>query len=104
MRIRKKVNIEDSEEAIFIAKIANVFAHPVRVALFSYVKTKNKVSNHICNKDLVEHFNYSQSSLSQHVKKMVEANIFNVEYKEKFSIYSINEKVFKQYLKYLAAL
>lgn len=98
MRIRKSVNIENDEEALFLAKISAALAHPVRVALFSYVKQKNKVRNDVCNKDLVAHFPYSQSALSQHVKKLIEAELFTVQYENKFSIYSINKKTLSAFL------
>ncbi len=101
MKIRKTLNIENSEDAIFVAEIANALAHPLRVALYAYVKNKNIVRNDVCNKDLVEHFDYSQSSLSQHVKKLREANLFKVEYRDKFSFYSINEEIMTKYIQLL---
>ena len=98
MQIRKAINIEDSEEAIFIAQIADVLSHPVRVALYRYVKDKNVVRNDVCNKDLVAHFPYSQSSLSQHVKKLGDAGLFTVEYRDRFSFYSVNQQLMDQYI------
>lgn len=104
MKVRKPINIAFSEEAIFIASIADALSHPVRVALVHYVKEKNQVRNDVCNKDLVEHFPYSQSSLSQHIKKLKEAGIFEVEYREKYSMYSVNQKLLKQYSEAVNAL
>ncbi len=101
MKIKKEFNIEKSEEAIFIAKIADALSHPLRVALIDYVSKKNKVRNDVCNKDLVEHFPYSQSSLSQHVKKLREANLFTVEYVDKFSFYSVNKQTMETFCKEL---
>lgn len=97
MRVRKKINIVDSDEAVFLSKIASALSHPVRVALFKYVKSKNTVRNDVCNKDLVAHFDYSQSSLSQHVKKLVEAELFKVTYEAKYSYYSINEETMARF-------
>ncbi len=104
MKIRKELNIEDSENAIVLAKIADALAHPVRVALLHYVSSKKKLRNDVCNKDLVRHFPYSQSSLSQHVKKLKEANLFTVEYKDKFSFYSVNKKTLAAFKKGLSNL
>ncbi|MEO0473668.1 MAG: ArsR family transcriptional regulator [Bacteroidota bacterium] len=104
MQIRKAINIEDSEEAIFIARIADVLSHPVRVALYRYVKEKNQVRNDVCNKDLVAHFPYSQSSLSQHIKKLREVGLFQVEYRDKFSFYSINQNMMDQYIQMIQSL
>ncbi|MEM8528533.1 MAG: metalloregulator ArsR/SmtB family transcription factor, partial [Bacteroidota bacterium] len=98
MHIRKTVNIEQAEEAIFIATIASALSHPVRVALLHYVRQKDEVSSEVCNKDLVAHFPYSQSSLSQHVRKLKDCGLFRVEYKDKFSLYSVNEEILAEYI------
>lgn len=98
MRLKKDVNIEDSEQALNIAQIADALSHPLRVALISYVNQKNRVRNDVCNKDLVEHFPYSQSSLSQHIKKLKEADLFTVEYQDKFSFYSVNKEKLKSFI------
>jgi len=62
------------------------------------VNQKNRVRNDVCNKDLVEHFPYSQSSLSQHIKKLKEADLFTVEYQDKFSFYSVNKEKLKSFI------
>jgi ArsR family transcriptional regulator len=98
VRIRKPINVEKEKDTVFMAKVSAALAHPVRVALLNYVSAKNSIRNDVCNKDLVENFNYSQSSMSQHVKKLVEADLFMVNYEEKFSFYSVNKKTLKKYL------
>ncbi|MFY0685774.1 MAG: helix-turn-helix transcriptional regulator [Cyclobacteriaceae bacterium] len=95
MKIRKTINIEHSAEAVLVAQIADALAHPVRVSLLVYVRSKNVVRNDVCNKDLVAHFDYSQSSLSQHVKKLRECGLFEVTYQDKFSFYRVNEDLLK---------
>lgn len=102
MKIKKDFNIEGSDHAIRIAKVADALAHPLRVALVHYVSKKNKVRNDVCNKDLVKHFPYSQSNLSQHIKKLKDANIFEVEYIDKFSFYSVNKETLKTFNKALS--
>lgn len=104
MKMKKALNIEGSEEAILIASLADALSHPLRVALIHYVLKKNSVRNDICNKDLVEHFPYSQSSLSQHVKKLVKCGIFTVNYVNKYSYYSVDQKVMKKFTKALKCL
>jgi len=104
MKIRKPVNIEKEKEAVFLAEIADALAHPVRVALFHYVRKKNVIRNDVCNKDLVANFPYSQSSLSQHVKRLKACGLFKVEYKERFSYYSIDETLIKRYISALKKL
>lgn len=98
MKMKKGLNIEGSEEAILIATLADALSHPLRVSLIHYVNKKNNVRNDICNKDLVEHFPYSQSSLSQHIKKLVDCGLFTVEYVNKYSFYSVNQQVLKKFL------
>ncbi|MEM9932666.1 MAG: ArsR family transcriptional regulator [Bacteroidota bacterium] len=104
MKLKKGVNIENSDRAIKVAEVADALAHPLRVALIAYVKQKNTVRNDICNKDLVAHFPYSQSSLSQHVKKLKDANLFKVEYKDKYSFYSVNVEQIDSFIEELKAL
>jgi ArsR family transcriptional regulator, arsenate/arsenite/antimonite-responsive transcriptional repressor len=98
MRIRKPINVEKEKNTLFMAMVSAALAHPVRIALLNYVSAKNTIRNDVCNKDLVENFNYSQSSMSQHVKKLVEAEVFEVKYEDKFSFYSINKKTLKKYI------
>lgn len=97
MKIKKELNIEGSQKAILIATLADALSHPLRVSLIHYVSKKNNVRNDICNKDLVAHFPYSQSSLSQHVKKLVDCGIFTVEYSNKYSFYSVDQQVINKF-------
>lgn len=104
MKIKKEINIENSDTAIKVAQIADALAHPLRVALIAYVNEKNLVRNDVCNKDLVAHFPYSQSSLSQHIKKLKDAGIFQVAYKDKFSFYSVNQSLLNDFITKLKTL
>lgn len=104
MKVKKALNIEGSEQAVLIAKIADALSHPLRVALIHYVKSKNRVRNDVCNKDLVNYFPYSQSSLSQHVKKLKDAELFTVEYVDKFSFYSVNQKTLELFQNAIAEI
>ncbi len=98
MRIRKPINIEKEEDTLFMAKVSSALSHPVRIALLKYVNSKSTVRNDVCNKDLVDNFNYSQSSMSQHVKKLVDAKLFEVKYENKFSFYKVNQETLNKYL------
>ena len=94
MRIRKETTVNKDDTRI--ATIANSLAHPVRVALVRYLMNKNcgkGVDNITCNKDLVEIFPYSQSTISQHVKILKDAEVFLTEEKEKFTFYQVNPKM-----------
>lgn len=97
MRIRAEIsNKYIVEEDHGIAKIANAMAHPLRVALVRYLLSKNSgkgVDNITCNKDLVEMFDYSQSTISQHLKIMKDAELVITESKDKFTHYYVNTEL-----------
>ena len=101
MRIRtaisnKYINDLDYE----VAQIANALAHPVRVALVRYLSKKNNgkgVDNVTCNKDLVEMFDYSQSTISQHVKVLKEAGLFVTEQHDKFTHYQLDYSILEKF-------
>ena len=94
MRVRKESAINQKDRQV--ATLANSLAHPVRVALVRYLMNKNcgkGVDNITCNKDLVELFPYSQSTISQHVKILKEAGVFLTEEREKYTFYEVNPKL-----------
>ena len=101
MRIRASITskyINDTDHKM--AEIANALAHPLRVALVRYLSTKNYgkgVDNVTCNKDLVKMFDYSQSTMSQHVKILKEAGIFITESKDKFTFYYLNKELLNKF-------
>ena len=96
MRIRKPLSIDDPD-ILFIAKVAEALAHPVRVSILKYVLESNEVRNDICNSDLVSTFPYSQATLSQHVKKLKEADLFHIEQQDRFSMYRVNTDTLDRY-------
>lgn len=69
MRIRKE--IMSNEDYKLIAAASDALAHPARVAIFRYIYNMNLSREKVCNKDLVEHFDYAQSTISQHMNKLV---------------------------------
>ena len=105
MRIRTEISSKYINETDYeVAKIANALAHPVRVALVRYLSEKNQgkgVDNITCNKDLVEMFNYSQSTISQHVKILKEAGLFLTERHDKFTHYYMNYRLLDKFAKAL---
>ena len=108
MRIRTEISSQYINETDFkVAQIANAMAHPVRVALVRYLSKKNNgrgVDNVTCNKDLVEMFDYSQSTISQHVKILKEAGLFLTEQHEKFTHYELNYKLLQKFATTVGAL
>ncbi len=87
-----------------MAEIGNALAHPVRVALVRYLTKKNYgqgVDNITCNKDLVGMFEYSQSTISQHVKILKDCGLFTTDVKNKFTYYYLNKYLLREYTKSL---
>lgn len=100
MRIRKSLDEKD-ENIIFLASISDAISHPVRMAILKYVSEKTNVRNDVCNNDLVNNFPYAQATISQHVKKLVDAGLFDIRKEEKFTLYSLNRFTWKKYLSLL---
>lgn len=101
MRIRTEISSKYINDTDYeVAKIADALAHPVRVALVRYLSEKNNgrgVDNVTCNKDLVELFDYSQSTISQHVKILKEAGLFLTEQYDKFTHYELNYDLLEKF-------
>ena len=58
----------------------------------------NKDRIPVCNKDVVAAFNYSQATISQHIKKLIQANLIQMKKDDKCSMYYANMGVLMQYL------
>ncbi|MGD1947141.1 MAG: ArsR/SmtB family transcription factor [Croceivirga sp.] len=101
MRIRTEISSQYIEESDYeMAKVANALSHPVRVALVRYLAEKNGgrgLDNVTCNKDLVNMFDYSQSTISQHVKILKEAGLFVTEQKDTFTYYQLNDGLLRSF-------
>ena len=72
MRLRKQDDSMQEEEILLIAQVSDALAHPARIKIFRYIMQANKAMVLVCNKDLVEHFDYAQDNIRQHTKKMDE--------------------------------
>lgn len=98
MRLRKEAdNIQDNE-VLLIAKVSDALAHPARINIYRYIMQCNRERTEVCNKDVVAEFDYSQATISQHLKKLVDSGLIQVKKKEKFSYYYANMGALAQYL------
>ena len=100
MRIRKEVE-HNLQDTAYLAHISDALSHPARVAILRYVAQKNAVRNDVCNSDLVKFLDYSQATISQHVKKLVKAELLLTEKQDKFTIYTINREKLQHYIRRL---
>ena len=98
MRLRKESDEMLEEEILLVAKVSDALAHPARVKIISYIMQANRAMVLVCNKDLVENFDYAQATISQHVKKLADSGLIEVKKKDKFSYYYANLGMLMQYL------
>lgn len=98
MRIRKEQELFEEKDIEFIAQVSDALAHPVRLQLFRHIMQKNKSMETVCNKDLVATFDYAQATISQHMKKLVQSGLIEIQKKDKFSYYYANLGILMQYI------
>jgi ArsR family transcriptional regulator len=98
MRIRKEFDEWPEEEVMLIAKASDALAHPARVRIFRHIYNANMRREAICNKDIVEAFEYSQATISQHLKKLIISELVRVQRRENFSHYYVNIGMLSKYL------
>jgi ArsR family transcriptional regulator len=70
-----------------IAQIAKALAEPVRVNI---VDALRRSPVEVCQCELVPLFEIPQSTLSHHIKKLVDAGLVTVERRHKWAYYSLN--------------
>ena len=98
MRIRKNPSSLPAEEIQLITGASDALAHPLRVELFRYIYTENLARRSVCNKDLVAEFGYSQSTISQHRRKLLVSGLVEARNKETYAYYFVNLGVLGKYL------
>ena len=105
MRIRSDIRssyISDTDQKM--AELANALSHPLRVALVRYLDGKDTgkgLNNDTCNKELVQIFEYSQSTISQHVKILTQCGLFTVKKKDQFRFYNLNRDLLAEFHAFL---
>ena len=99
MRLRKENDEMQEEELLLIANVSDALAHPARVKIFRFIMKCNAARQMVCNKDVVEAFDYSQATISQHLKKLQQGELIQVKKKDRFSYYFVNIGVLGKYIK-----
>jgi ArsR family transcriptional regulator len=97
MRIRKDSDDMQEEDILLIAKVSDALAHPARIKIFRYIMSCNSERTPVCNKDIVNRFEYSQATISQHIQKLVLAGLIIVKRQNAFSMYFANIGILKKY-------
>ena len=98
MRLRKESDMIQDQEVLLIAKVSDALAHPARINIYRYIMQCNRERVEVCNKDVVAEFDYSQATVSQHIKKLVDSSLIQVKKKDKFSYYYANMGALAMYL------
>ena len=98
MRLRKEADDLLEEEILLIAKASDALAHPARIKIYRYIMKCNKDRVPVCNKDVVAAFDYSQATISQHLKKLIDSELIQVRKSDKFSWYYANFGILMKYL------
>ncbi len=98
MRLRKESDEMQEEEILLTARVSDALAHPARLKIFRYIFLCNRNRTQVCNKDVVAEFDYSQATISQHIKKLAEAELVQVRKEDKFSFYYVNLGILARYI------
>ena len=98
MRLRKELDELQEKEVLIIAQVSDALAHPARIKIFRYIMEQNKKRTPVCNKDLVQQFGYAQATISQHVMKLLDADLLQVKKQDKFSYYYVHLGTLQSYL------
>lgn len=97
MRMRK--HIQEMENSLSgAAKIADALGHPIRLEIIRYLTEKKSVRNDVCNSELVANLPVSQATVSQHVKRLVNADLLIVNRENTSSYYSVNRQALTSFL------
>jgi ArsR family transcriptional regulator len=81
-----------------LEKISRALGDPYRVQILDAIR--NEPEGVTCNA-MVEMFNLAQSTVSHHLKQLVEADLLLYEKEGRCSRYFINRKAFGEYVKML---
>lgn len=98
MRLRKESDSMQDDEVLLIAKVSDALAHPARINIYRFILQCNRDRTNVCNKDVVAAFDYSQATVSQHIKKLVDSDLIQVKKVDRFSYYYVNMGALARYL------
>ena len=98
MRLRTESDTIQDEEVLLIAKVSDALAHPARINIYRFIMQCNRQRENVCNKDVVAAFDYSQATVSQHIKKLVDSRLIEVKKVDKYSYYYANMGALARYL------
>ncbi len=98
MRIRKETDILEKEEIELIAQCSDALAHPARIEIFRYIYRANMTGKTVCNKDIVEAFDYAQATVSQHLSRLTGCGLLDPQKKSNRTYYFVSLGILQKYL------
>lgn len=98
MRIRKETDILDREEIELIASCSDALAHPARVEIFRFIYKANMNRETVCNKDIVEAFDYAQATVSQHLSRLAGCGLLEYQKTNNRAYYFVSLGTLARYL------
>jgi len=98
MRLRKETEEMEEEEILLVAEVSDALAHPARIKIYRFIMKCNRERTPVCNKDVVAAFDYSQATISQHIKKLIKAGLIEMQKNDKCSMYFANIGKLMKYL------
>jgi ArsR family transcriptional regulator, arsenate/arsenite/antimonite-responsive transcriptional repressor len=91
--------LDPTLEAERIAAAAKALAEPLRVQILDVLRRSD---TQVCQCELVPLFGITQSLLSHHMKKLVDAGLVEVERRHKWAYYSVSTDAFKELTAWLS--
>ena len=91
--------IDSTLDAERIATAAKALAEPLRVQILDVLRRSD---TQVCQCELLPLFGITQSLLSHHMKKLVDAGLVEVERRHKWAYYSVSTEAFKELTAWLS--
>lgn len=87
-----------------LADFAVSISHPFRFSVYRFILKRWSKGQKTLNKDIVENFNYSQSTVSEHMAKLTKSGIVETRPYKTGTSYYINPAKVEKYLQSLNRL
>ena len=85
--------LDSSLDAERIAAVAKALAEPLRVQALDVLRRSD---GQVCQCELIALFGISQSLLSHHMRKLIDAGLVDVERRHKWAYYAVNADRLKE--------
>lgn len=80
----------EEDRITILARMSDAMAHPARIRMFRYILKRNTERRPVRNKDLVADFEYAQATISQHMSKLIIADLIETRQDGTSTLYYAN--------------